>query len=318
MAKDKSRTIYAHETLFYRYDADAETNEVEAGWKSKTSSKVICDVFEHIMTLPEEKRTLRDVNLDWIMYLNDVKFLKKNFDNPEACIKGYFYSTTDGLRTSLIDINTLAKEQNQKKPGQNELRKTHFYIRMSDGLFLLDSYSSNVATNSRIETYILHFAKDILTKNKIIRLSFEKLLSQGFIDKLNNFEVINLAQLRVKIGPELKYDKTDAMGHMQDDAKVVRASQVDITLSYPRTRKEGMLPVPLANLLKKYMNRDGIIAGTIKGKPLPGNQPILKFKGAEEKYSKRFEVDAEGEVLTEVIFEHMLKLSIDREMLLKL
>lgn len=318
MPKDKSRTIYAHETKFYRYDDAAENHEVEVGWRGKTSPSLLWKVFEHILALSEPDRTLKSPDAEWLMYIDNAKFIKKGLDNPEDCIRGFFYSTSDGLRTALIDINTLTKAKNQKKPGQNELRKTHFYIRMSDGLFLLDSYGGNIVTNARIEAYISHFAGTVLKGSNIIRLSFETLLSQGFIDKLNNFEVITLAHLRVKVGSADTYDKSDAMGHMQDEAKVVRASQIEINIAHPRAKKEGLLPIPLAKLLQKFMNRDGILSGTIKGKPLPGYQSTLKLKGAEEKYPDRFEVDAEGEVLTEPLFEYMAKLSTGRKLLSKL
>lgn len=318
MPKDKSRTIYAHETKFYRYDDAVENNEVEVGWSRKVSPGLLWKVFEHIVTLAEPDRTRKAPDAEWLMYLDNVEFIKKGFDNPEDCIRGIFYSTSDGLRTALIDINTLTKAKNQKKPGQNELRKTHFYIRMSDGLFLLDNYGGNIVTNARIEAYIAHFANTVLKDNNIIRLSFDTLLSQGFLDKLNNFEVITLAHLRVKIGATDIYDKSDALGHMQDEAKVVRASQLEIKIAHPRARKEGLLPIPLAKTLQKFMNREGILSGTIKGKPLLGCQPTLKLKGAEEKYPNRFEVDAEGEVLTDPLFKYIAKISIDRKSLLQL
>lgn len=296
----KKRTIYAFETTIMGSKSE---REVELKWKPE----FLEEIFEFIMKLSEKER-VEEKPGEWFFYLAKYTLDKREKDpTHEDCIYGWFESVRIGFRTNLKQLSTMKTRPNPKAPDESEIMRTYFYFRLKDGLLLLDSYGNNVVTYKRVEAYLKNKAPTVFQKHNVYYLSFYHLISKGFLEQLQNFEVIRLAQIRLKVSSDAQYDTSDAIGSLQHMSQYTYSNYVDITMGRKNARKNGLMVNRLREILNKIIrNNQEVISGTIQGTRNDGGPSTLKLKGIEEKYPKNFEVDGAGEVLSEPIFAFMI------------
>ncbi|MEG6512437.1 hypothetical protein V6C32_10985 [Desulforamulus ruminis] len=299
----KNRTIYSYESKLMTYSKERKTAELK--WYP--------DLIESFLTglmLLEEENRIMDKRDEWFFYLANVKVDKrKNDPTYEDCILGWFESVKIGFRTNLKKRSTLAIRSNPKAPDESETRKTHFYFRLRDGLFLLDNYSNNVVTSKRLETYFTEKFELVFGNKNVRHITFSNLVNQGFLEELEKFNVIRLAQIRLKIQSTEPYDTGDAIGSLQEMCRPTNANYLELVVGRKNARKNGLSPSYLKRYLQKLMgNHQEIVSGTIQGSRTDGGSPIVKLKGIEERFSNSFEVAADGEILSEPMFAYMIEI----------
>lgn len=296
--KTKQRSVYAFKTTIDKF----VSNGVQFGWGADSVNDLI-ELLQTITALPLEEKCLKDTNYaEWTMYLE--KFEVDNIENP-TYLKGYFYSTKDGLRTSLQNFDTGQIKTNPKEPGDNEIRTTCFAFRAKDGLFLLADYYDNVVTSSRISDYFNLFFKSLRNDLNVEQISFENLVSKEFLEKLNSFERINSLEITVDT-TRRKDEIDDAISTINEE--LADLNQGKVTLVIQRADKYGLVKEGISTWVSDKLNKHTIIQGRIIGKPHPGNPRIASLKGVNEKYEQRFSVNMEGEVLLEPMFDFIISI----------
>jgi len=282
---------------------DLEGNKAHLKW----NPTFIEAVLEHIMQLTEKDRVHQQPG-EWFFYLGGYKIDKREKDpTHEDCLYGWFESVRIGFTTNLRRLSTMDIRPNPKEKDESEIHKTFFYFRLKDGLLLLDTYFDNIVTHRRIESYLASKAEDVFQKFKIKYITFHNLISKGFLEKLRNFEVIRLAQIRLNVQSETPYDTQDAIGSLQEISRSTNANYLDITMGRSHARKHGLLVRELKKALELIMrDRRQVISGTVEGTRNDGGPPTIKLKGIEEKFKKQFGVDGYGEVLSEPMFAYMI------------
>lgn len=296
--KTKSRTIYSYETIIYEQKKD----QVDMGWNT-TSSESLIKLISGIMSLNKEQRMKKDPTyFEWTMHLE--KFELDNKTNPKY-ITGYFHSTKEGIRTNLQNIETGEVKPNPKGPNENEIRTTCFAFRIKDGLFLLGSYSDNVATYKRIADYLTSFATTSFSHLNIIQVSFNTLISKEFLEKINAFERINFLELTVDTTVKTSGTK-DAISILDEELEEVNQGKIEFIIS--RKDANGLDSTKLGRWIQRKINKHHIIKGTLRGKPAPGGRPELRLQGMDERVSARFPVDKENEVLNEHLFQYIINI----------
>jgi len=297
-SKKKQRTIYAFKTVLFLSNDDKSSTEF--GWDAEK----IKNLMGMLIKLPELNRRSVDPNSEWSMQLEkcEIDPLKPNI------IFGYFHSTKQGLRTKVQHIETGDTKDNPKLPGYNEIRTTCFTLRLTDGLFLLADYGDNVASTARIARYLTQFGKELCPEINLSGIQFDNLISKDFLDKLNSFQRINTLEILIDSKSELKTD--DAIGTLQEELSDVKQGKIQIILQRgdnPTLSSKGVY-----DWVKNKMKKHIILQGKIKGKPSPGNPKELRLTGMEEKYQNKFPTDRDEEVLTEPLFEFIIKLAEER------
>ena len=303
MPKTAKRTIYSHETHIQQLAASKELIEI------KWSPSIVSEIFEYIMSLDERERG-EDSPGEWFFYLGGVRF------DMKGCIYGWFESVRTDIRTDLRRRSTMATRKNPKNEDEGEVRRTHFYFRLSDGLFLLDSFGTGFVTNRRVEEYLASKAKIVFEKHGIQYIQFANLVDKGFLDKLDKFEVLRVAQIKLKVEQKAQYDEEDAIGHLQSQSQEFEANYLNVDIGKSRAKKRGMNVQKVAGFLRQLMkNRSEIISGTIEGIRSDGGSPKLKLKGIEEKYPKTFNTDSNGEVLSEDVINYIMEIGLNHKQL---
>lgn len=298
----KSRTLYSYKSSMYL--RDPKNDELFLKW----SPDKLTTLFDDILKLPFDKRTLSDtVNQEWTLTFEGYRY---DNDISPRFILGTFSSTKNGLRTKLLNEQTKTIKPNPKAPGENEIRTTCFGMRISDGLFILATYSDNVANPLRITGYLADFAK--LTKSPIVSISFDHLISNEFIDSLNSFERIN--KFMVSIDTTELMDKTkDAFSVINEETAKMNHGKINLELI--RKDIKGLSAKEILQFWKNNTKRHHILQGTVKGKPSPGHPKELRFLGINEKHNDRFPIDNEGEVLSEHLFRCIINIMDSRKTL---
>lgn len=300
--KTQRRSIYAYET---QLSAVKDGKVVQLKWRPD----ILVETFSNIMSLDLKNRVL-DKRGEWFFYLANLKVDKREQDpSHKDCLYGWFESAKIGLRTDLLRRSTMSTRANPKEEDESEKRKTHFYLRLLDGFFLLDSYNNNIVTHRRIESYLENMAKSTLERLGVRHITFVNLVDEGFLEELGKFDVIRLAQVRLKIQSKEQYDTSDAIGRLQELSRPTYANYMDIVIGRLYARKRGMIARHVDSFLRTIMrNREEVIGGTIQGTRSDGGPPELKLNGIEKKYKENFKTDEFGEVLSEPVFEYMINI----------
>lgn len=273
----------------------------------KWDAGLVTSVFQRIVTLPETDRVMAKPD-EWFFYLAKLENRTGSASGGEACMVGWFESVRMGLRTHLKRLSTMTTRPNPKAPDESEIRRTYFYLRLCDGLFLLDSYGGNVVTSVRLQDYLREKDGTGFKKAGIQLISFEPLVDPGFLDQLYKFDVIRLATVRLSVEQNEVYDESDAIGTLQSRSRVINANYMDVVIGRKNARKNGLLPNKLREFLEEILRRKPqVVSARIVGTRSDGGSPELKLDGIEEKHRVKAELDAYGEALP----EHMIQCMID-------
>lgn len=296
------RSVYAFESNVF--SVNAAGNQAQLAWKPDFAEAA----FAHIMTLPEEGRVYVSTN-EWFFYLADLKIDKRENDpTHEDCIYGWFEGVRIGFITDLKRLSTMTTRTNPKERDESEIRRTYFYLRLRDGLLLLDNFKENVVTYKRLEAYLSEKAPKIFSDYGIRYLAFVHKISTGFLEELEKFDIIRLAKIRLNLTPDSQYDTHDAIGSLQQLSIPTYANYIDLVLGRKNARKRGLITSALRGLLQKVLDKQHVVSGTIEGARSDGGSPTLKLHGVEEVHRKNFPKDDKGEVLPEPMFEYMIEL----------
>lgn len=303
--KLKQRHIYAFSTDVFLSNKDF--SQINHGWNKETSKALIL-LLNKIKDLPFDEKLLKGPNDNpWTMYLESI--VLEDSVSP-TYLKGFFYSTKDGLRTKLLNSDTNEISDNPKKPGQNEMRTTCFALRFEDGLFLLGDYGDNVVTSTKISEYLANFLDKF--KNdlnlSIQQIQLHNLISKEFLEKLNSFKKLN--QLELTIDTTQINGTDDAISTLNNETQII--NQGKLVLRLEKKDKTGLSFEGLRNWVSSIMQKHPVIQGKIKGRPTPGSPRELRLKGINEKYLRSFGVDSYGEVLMEPLYDSIVKILLAR------
>lgn len=299
----KNRNIYALSTdIFHSDDSFSTTSH---GWNKKLCDDLVV-LIQKINSFPMQEKCLKDpLNNSWILYLNNVTLEDKI---KPTYLKGYFHSTVDGLRTDVLNLETNKIKPNPKEKGDNEIQTTCFALRFSDGLFLLGDYGANLVKPSKISDYLTTFAKKLGTVNNMNQIALNYLVSKDFLEKLNSFKKLNTLELTIDT-TQISGNE-DAISSLNEETQ--KTNQKNITLVLKQKDKLGLIPDGVYNWVSDTIKNHTVTQGKIKGSPNPGNPNEIKLGGINEKYPKSFELDDKGEVLTEDLFNSLIKILGDR------
>lgn len=295
--KQKQRTVYAFKTTLYLTNDDHTTTEF--GWDAAKVKKLM----QEIIALPELRRRSVEPG-EWSMHLEkcEIDPLKPNI------MTGYFHSTKQGLRTKVQHLETGDVKDNPKPPGYNEIRTTCFAFRFTDGLFLLADYGDNVASTARISQYLTSFGKTLCPDMNLSGIQFDHLISKEFLEKLNSFQRINT--LEIVIDAKAEQGTDDAIATLNEELSDIQQGKIQLILQ--RGDNPSLSAKGIYDWFKNKMKKHVILQGKIKGKPSPGHPKELRLTGMEEKYPQKFPIDKEEEVLTEPLFEFIIKIAEER------
>jgi hypothetical protein len=252
---------------------------------------------------------MRDVHNEWGMYLDHADMLTNDAGAP-TFITGWFMSVRPGPRTELMNLVTSATRDNPKVEHEGEKLKTHFLIRLADGLFLLDSYGGNVVTAAKVTSYFEDLARPTLDEHQTHFITLEKLVSSEFLENLGRLDVIRLAKVRVEVDENTHY-QDDALGHFERASSNARGSYVDLAIGKLNAKKNGLERGGVRAFFTDILGRHNVIAGTIEGRAPDGTDTTLKLHGIEEKHRHQFDTDAFGEVLSAPLIEYMMTLGVN-------
>lgn len=295
----KKRKIYAYSGTIMKYSETGETAEII--W----DSSLLEEVFKYIKGLPEKKKVMEKKE-EWFFYLADYQNKTDNVGN--SYIRGYFEWVRIGYLADLKRLSTLKTRPNPKNPDESEIHKTFFYIRLKDGVLLLENYKDNVITAKRMQDYFKEKAKPVYEKSRIHYINFLNRVSKGFLEKLTHFGVIRLAKLRLSMESNEQYDTSDAIGVLQETTRPAEPNYIDIIIGKKNARKNGLLPGPLKDILNKLMtNRERIKAGIIEGASTSGDPLSLSLNGIEERYIGTFNTNDKGEILETEMYDFLMK-----------
>ena len=280
-----------------------------------TSSEIRMDgamlerVFRYIESIPQDERVIEQPG-DWFFFLDSVTYDVDDRMSHVSNIRGLFKWVRLSARTDLRRRRDMATRTNPKDPDESEERHTHFYIRVSDGLLLLDSQLANVVTGTRFHNYISSLGAPVF-EERLMYTTMEEVIEKRFLEALGKFEVIKLARIRLAVDANANYPADDGIGSLQVDSQAVRGDYAEVVLGKLNARKNGLSATELIPRLTRYMSKGRVLGGTIEGKRFDGSSDQLKIQGIQERSKVTIETNSEGEALLEQVFASMIKIGND-------
>lgn len=297
--KTTKRTIYSYKLRL---------NQTVKG----TSSEIRMDaaalkrVFDFIIGLPQEERVIEQAN-EWFFFLDSITYDLQGGDGHTPNIRGLFKWVRLSARTALRRRRDMATRTNPKEPDESEERHTHFYIRSTDGLLLLDSQLGNVVTGQRFNNYISLMGAPIFEES-FKYTTLEKVIEKSFLDALGKFKVIKLARIRLAVDANANYSEGDGISLIQADSQAVKGDYAEIVLGKRYARGSGLSATELVSRVTRYLSKERILSGTIEGWRSDGTEDQLKIQGIHERGKVTVETNIEGEALLEQVFASMIKI----------
>lgn len=301
----KRRTISAFESSVFSVNATGDQAQIR--WIPDFTE----EVFTHINLLPLADKVKSSTG-EWFFHLEDLR-IDKNPNDPqhEDCIYGWFEGVRLGLRTDLRRLSTMGTRTNPKNNDESEEERTYFYLRLRDGLLLLDTHFDSVVTINRLVEYLKEKAHPVYVRHGVHYLTFIPYISQGFLEQLNNFQVIRMASIRLRVRPTnvAEGQNHDAIDSLNSLSTPTNAKYVDLILDRKHAKRNGLNISGLRTFFEGFLNRgEEVVAGVIKGSRNDGGSPEIKLRGIEEKHRSEFPTDAQGEVLHSPMFEYMIEI----------
>lgn len=297
MADPVRRKVYAYELEM----AYVLGNRMILGF----DTEFLKEALEHIISLTSDKKEESKKD-EWFFYLDHVEESK-----DKQFLYGWFKGARIGTKIPLIMQGTFQERDNPKHRNEGERMKTHFVLRMKDGLFLLESFFGNVVTPRRIEEYIQNRYSETFEREKIHHITLKSLLNPNFIQKINDFQTIKFARIKVMVEPG-RYGQNEAVSTMQRQAEPTLANYAMLQIGIDRKRYGMNKDAIVAWIRDKLSDRQHILAARIEGK-MAGEDSHIDLKGIEERYTCKVQRNNFGDVLSEDVLKHMIEIGRSRK-----
>lgn len=263
------------------------------------SGDFITDLFKHIEGLNDVQRKM-DVKGQWFMLLEEVKY-------EEKYVYGYFTSAEYGSVRNLIHADTLIKRDNPKGIREGEEQYTHFFIRKSDGLLLLQ-WNQKV-TRSRVAEYIDKYSTDILRAYNYEYVNVCTLVGGEFLEELKRLDVVK--ETILEITSKEKSDDNEFIQEVQDEVESLSATHVALSFKakYQRDGLGKLIP-----FINKFKGQKGVTSIKIIGDQ-DGAERKINIDTYSEKYRKSVKIDANGNPMSPNVYEQLERIAVKREMI---
>nr|WP_145404223.1 hypothetical protein [Paenibacillus xylanexedens] len=261
------------------------------------SGPFISDLFKYIEGLNSVNRKMA-VKGEWFMLLEEVKY-------ENDYIYGYFTSAEYGSVRNLIHADTLVKRDNPKNIREGEEQYTHFLVRKSDGLLILQ-WNQKV-TRARVTEYLDKYAPTILNKYSYQYINICTLVGGDFLEELKKLDTISETVL--EITSKEKADDNEFIQEVQDEVESLSATHVALSFKAKHKRDGLGKLIPFIN---KYKGQRGVTSIKVVGDQ-DGAERKININTYSEKYRKSVKVDGNGNPMSPNVYEQLKQIAVKRD-----
>jgi hypothetical protein len=274
-----------------------ENNEVDAKkWDKDFIVKLLNGIF---------KNNLKDRTKNfgsWILFLDELQ-------NEEHYIFGRFISAEYGTVGDLIHVDLLTSRTNPRDLREGEQQATHFLIRKSDGLLLLQT--SQRVQRSKVATYFDELGKSVIEGEGLTYINVCTLVNTEFFDNVRSLDKVNSTVVEIA-SKQSSSDENEVIKNMQGEIEKLKGTHVKLEFLAKRQR-EGLLSV--LPFIELYKDKPGVTAIKVVGKQ-DGAERTFNLESFSEKYGRKVKVDANNQPISEDMYDNMKEVAKKRNRLL--
>lgn len=292
MANVKTRAIQACEMLL----AVRKTPEkVALSWDKNKFEAIIANIFGR--ALPDKAKRKVD---SWVMVLEDLQ-------DDEKYWWGSFTSTRYGTKPDLIHAESLKTRENPRDIKEGDKQDTHFLVRKSDGLTLIELGFQDVVTRSKISEYIDECGKDEMAVQGVEYSQLSPLLSRDFFEEMSRLE--NIKSTLIQVSTSAASGMNNAFKTMYQDASETEAHTFSFGL---KAKQRFYLPYDnVERYVRKYIDMGGITAVQVTGL-IDKVEKTVNLDTNMEKYRPKVDFDDNGRVKSASMYATLKEIADER------
>ncbi|WP_368294463.1 hypothetical protein [Dehalobacter sp. TBBPA1] len=230
----------------------------------------------------------------WFLYIHE-------FKEDKSFIWGSFKGAYYGETRNLLDRKTLKERSKWKTPTEGVKQEVHFVIRKKDGYCLIEHFPHCEFGSNRI---MMYFSE----KTSLVReVSFEKLITSGFIEHIEKMPKIASLQVRLRVKNIIdgQSQSTDSLQRSIDDTE---AEYLTLRLSGKRGKSGGLAKRAVKTFLEPFISDRKLLVSARAEGTKNGYRSIISLDGFQEKYDLKSITDVS-------IFEEMKEIINNRSLI---
>ncbi|ASB60326.1 hypothetical protein SC22_15930 [Bacillus sp. A053] len=237
---------------------------------------------------------------------------QENFDY----IVGRFAYAEYGYVGDLRDVDTLVRRPNDKGIREGEEKFVYFYVRLSDGLLLLQGDMK--VNRSKVEDYFSFIGKGFLQTKGFYDIAVRTLLRGDFLEEVKKLDAVNKIEVEIATEKPTSFEN-ELLQETKKQALEFEANYATLSLSSKYKRGvEGMKNFEswLSKIKPKGTKApvDGISNIKVIGKQ-DGDYKRVYLSKISEKYSVKVQLDDFNKIMSEKLYKAIHFVVVNRELL---
>lgn len=233
----------------------------------------------------------------------------EEFKQDADYVYGKFIDIEYGTVAPLRDSRTWKQRENPKKTTEGEEEYTHFVLRKSDGLLLLQYHLK--LTRAALTTFFSDYFEKTLKQKNYIDLNICTLLSQDFLTEIQKLDTIK--GTKIEITSKVQSDENEFVRAVQNEMDEVESNSIQLFFKAKYKNNSLKDVVPFIN---KYNGKKGVTSIKVSGTQ-GGADKSLNAKNSSEKFKPTVKVDSKGNYISESLYEETVKAISDRPALIR-